>query len=158
MQPATVRERSGDVVNIYIDSTIKAPRRGDGSGIYLVEWVDDKNPEKFKTWPAVLFDLPDTTENTTVLIALIEALCRFTKQTKIRIFTKSKWLFQTLESRKYAEWRSQKWRGASENIIKNHELLEILIPLLEKHEWTITTDEHSYDLILESELKKWQKA
>ena len=123
--------------------------------MYLVEYVSDRNPEKMKTWPAVFTDLPDTTENILTLVTLIKALGRFTKPTQIRIFTNAQGVFGVLESRNYAVWRSQKWRGASQNIIKNNELWEILIPLLELHEWTVTTDEHSFEKYMESELKKW---
>ena len=143
------------MLNIYIDSTIRAPRRGDGKGMYLVEYVSDKDPEKIETRQGLLY-LPDTTEDEIMLTTLIEGVNILNRPCKIRIFTNAKHIFSTLESHKNADLRSRKWLSASEKSIKNAPLWEIITQQLEKHDWTITSEEHSFREYMKSELKKWQ--
>lgn len=143
------------MLNIYVDSTIRAPRRGDGKGMYLVEFVSDKDPEKIETRQGFLY-LPDTTEDEIILTTMIEAVNILNRSCKVRIFTNAKHVFSTLECRKNADLRSRKWLSASEKSIKNAPLWEIITQHLEKHEWTITDEDHSFREYMRSELKKWQ--
>ena len=57
------------VTNVYVDSTIKNPNRGEGTAMYLLECIvngESKTLEGF-------VHLPDTTEDAIILTALIEA-------------------------------------------------------------------------------------
>ena len=145
------------MLNIYIDSTIKAPAKREAKGMYLLEYVNDKDPEKFVTRQGFT-EYAETTEDAITLTAIIEALSLLNKPCKIRIFTKARNVFNTLEQRRNETWRQSKWQNSSQNMVKNCELWELLTHTLERHEWEITTEGHSYENFMESELKKWQRA
>ena len=145
------------MLNIYIDSTIKAPAKREAKGMYLLEYVNDKDPEKFVTRQGFT-EYAETTEDAITLTAIIEALSLLNKPCKIRIFTKARNVFNTLEQRRNETWRQSKCQNSSQNMVKNCELWELLTHILERHEWEITTEGHSYENFMESELKKWQRA
>ena len=142
-------------VNMYIESTIKAPRRGEAKAMWLIEFT--KAPEQIFTRQGFV-EFGDITEDAVVLTAIAEGLSILTKQCEIRIFTRARHVFSTLKSSKNADLRCRKWLSASEKSIKNAPLWEIVTHMLEKHEWEITDDHHSFQKYMESELKRWQRA
>ena len=143
-------------VNIYAASTIKAPARREAKAMWIVEFVRDANPFD----PVIrkgFIEFGETTEDAVILTALAEALGILTKECEICIFTKCRGVFSTLETRRYEGWRANKWRNSYQNMVKNAELWEILIGFLEKHTWSASQESHSFEALMESELKKWPK-
>ena len=145
------------MVNIYLESTIKPPRKGEASGMWLVEYVNDKDPAKLVTIEGGC-RFKETTEDAIILTCLIQALMRFFKPCEIRIFTKAKGVLSTLETGRYATWRALKWQKSDGNAVKNAHLWDIVAHSLEKYKWTITDADHSYQDYMRAELKKWQRA
>lgn len=142
-------------VNLYVDSTIKAPRRGEGKAMYLLECIIKDEP---KTMQGFIY-LPDTTEDAAILTAMIEALgrCRETasvKIGKIKMFTTSS-IFNAVDSGRIQGTRLKGFKNAKGQPAKNAELWDIFISMVGKHNWKITDERHSYSEYMRSELKKW---
>ena len=125
--------------------------------MWLVEFVKDDQPDKFVTRQGFT-QFADTTEDAIILTILIEALLILNKPCTIRIFSKARGVFSTLESRRYEGWSAQKWLKSDQKSVKNAHLWDIVAHALEKHEWTVTDEDHSYQEYMRSELKKWQRA
>ena len=125
--------------------------------MWLVEYVNDKDPAKLVTIEGGC-RFKETTEDAIILTLLIQALMRFFKPCEIRIFTKAKGISSTLESRRYEAWQGQKWLKSNKESVKNAHLWDIVAHALEKHDWTVTDEDHSYREYMRSELKKWQRA
>lgn len=145
------------MLNIYVESTIRPPQKATGKAMYIAEFVSDKNPESFVTREGYA-EFGETTEDAAILTILIEALLILNKPCTIRIFTKAKGILSTLESRRYETWQGQKWLKSNKESVKNAHLWDIVAHALEKHDWTVTDEDHSYREYMRSELKKWQRA
>lgn len=143
-------------VNIYVDTTIKAPNRGTGKSMFLLECP--KYPDYVKTG---FFELDDTTEDRLTLITAILALNRI-KESKdpsiVKIYTKCNGVYYNIESGRWLDYKAAGWRNSKGNQIMNAELWMILEPMLQKHQWTVTQEDHSYMTLMKSELSKWQRA
>lgn len=142
------------VTNVYVDSTIKNPKRGEGTAMYLLEYVTDKGPATAKEF----IHLPDTTEDAIILTALIEALGHFLKKTEIKLFVKSPGVFNAISSGRIQKARIDGFLNAKGQSIKNAELWAIFLSMIPKHSWTITDEDHSYSNWMKDELKKWPRA
>ena len=100
--------------------------------------------------------LQETTEDAITLVSIIRALNRFSKPSKISIFTKCNGVYHTLDSGRCFEYQKNRWITAKGTQVKNAELWDILVNLLAKFEWTIIQADHSFQEYMRSELKKWQ--
>ena len=138
-------------VNIYVDTTIKAPNRGAGKSMFLIE-----SPTAPDNVVKGFIALQETTEDAITLVTIIKALNRFTKPSKINIFTKCNGVYHSINSRRCFEYQKNRWINAKGTQVKNAELWEILVDILPKHEWTVTQADHSFMEYMRSELKKWQ--
>ena len=140
-------------VNIYTAATIRKPNRGKGSAMYLIECVIN---DRIETREGTVY-YPDTTEDSVILAALIMALCKFNKSCELRIFTKCMGVFNALDTGRALKYREKDFTSSRKTMIRNAELWDILIELLQKHKWEITQDDHSYMNYMESTLKKAHK-
>jgi len=138
-------------VNVYVDSTIKKPNRGEGKAMYLIECNVKGEPKTAEGF----VHLPDTTEDAIILTALIEALGRFLKPSNIRIFVKAPGVFNAIDTGRIQAAKTKGYRTAKGQSIKNAELWDIFLNLVPKHKWKITDEEHSFQEYMRSELKKW---
>ena len=138
-------------VNIYVDTTIKAPSRGPGKSIYLIECPahPDNVVKGFSKFQ-------DTTEDALTLLTIIKALQRFTKKAKISIFTKCNGVYHAIDTGRCFKYKEDDWKNAKGQQIKNAELWDLLIENLTGHEWTITQADHSFMEYMRTELKRWQ--
>jgi len=144
-------------VNIYVETTIKAPNRAAGRAMWLIEFIKENNPAD----PIVrkgFVEFAETTEDQITLTAMINALSRLTKKCEISIYTKARGVLATLDTRRFEGWQAQKWINSSQNMVKNAELWEILTELLKNHSWTTSAAEHSFKSLMETELRTWQRA
>lgn len=142
------------MVNVYVDSTIKNPSRGEAKAMYLLEYMVKGEPATLTGF----IQLPDTTEDAAILTALIEALGRFIKQTDIKLFVRSPGIFNAIDSGRIQGTRLKGFRNAKGEPAKNAELWDIFISLVGKHHWKITNEEHSYQNYMKTELKRWHRA
>ncbi|MBR2805887.1 MAG: hypothetical protein IKE18_03805 [Oscillospiraceae bacterium] len=138
-------------VNIYVDTTIKAPSRGPGKSIYLIECP--KHPDNVVKG---FSKLQDTTEDALTLLTIIKALQRFTKKATISIFTKCNGVYHAINTGRCFTYKEDDWKNAKGQQIKNAELWDLLIENLARHEWSITQADHSFMEYMRTELKRWQ--
>ena len=140
-------------VNIYIDSTIKAPQRGSATAMYIIECpaAPDNVVKGF-------VEFPDTTEDAITLTAIIEALGRFTKESHIRIYTKCNGVFCGLDTGRIQMSRVNGWKNSKGVPNKNAELWDIFISTAARHRWTITQEDHSFMEIMRMDLKRRKTA
>lgn len=136
-------------VNIYIATTIRAPHRGYGTGMYLIEC-----PAKPDNIVKGFVHFPDTTEDAVTLTAMIEALGRFTKETNITIYTKCNGVYNGLNTGRIQSARLNGWINAKGFPNKNAELWDIFISMISKHHYTITQEDHSFMELMKTELKR----
>lgn len=136
-------------VNIYIATTIRAPHRGYGTGMYLIEC-----PAKPDNIAKGFAHFPDTTEDAVTLTAMIEALGRFTKETNITIYTKCNGVYNGLNTERIQSARLNGWINAKGFPNKNAELWDIFISMISKHHYTITQEDHSFMELMKTELKR----
>lgn len=122
--------------------------------MYLVECVINNRIESREG----IVSFPDTTEDAITITALIRALAELNKPCKFKIYTSDRNIFYALETGRAQKFRDKEYMNAKGLPVKNAELWEILFELLQKHEWEITQEEHSYRLYMESELKKAHKS
>ena len=135
-------------INIYVKSTIKAPRRGSGKAEYLIECP--KKPDEIAKG---FIELPDTTEDEIVLTILIKALNRFHKPCEMHIYTKSSGVFCAIDTGRIQKARDNGWKNAKGIPIKNAQLWDIFLELLDRHTWNVTQDDHSFMEIMRMDLK-----
>lgn len=138
-------------VNVYTDSTIKNPKRGEGTAMFLIEC-----PQKPDNVVKGFVHLPDTTEDAITLTAIIEALQRFTRPTTIKIFTKSN-IYHAIYTGRIFEAKDDGYLTKKAQPVKNAELWDIFFKLVPKHSWSVTQEDHSFMELMRSELKKWPK-
>ena len=100
--------------------------------------------------------LQETTEDAITLVTIIKALNRFTKPSKITIFTRCNGVYHSIDSGRCFEYQKNRWINAKGTQVKNAELWEILVDMLPKHEWEITQADHSFVDYMRAELKRWQ--
>lgn len=78
-----------------------------------------------------------TTNNKMELTALIKGLEALNKKCKVDIYTDSKYIYDAINKRWIDKWKQNKWKTSSKTDVKNRELWEKLIELLNKHDATI---------------------
>lgn len=82
----------------------------------------------------------ETTNNRMELKALIEALKALNKNCKVSVITDSRYLHDALNKGWLRRWLSNGWKTSSKKPVKNRDLWQELIPLLDKHklciQWT----------------------
>lgn len=140
------------VTNVYVDSTIKNPNRGEGTAMYLLECIVNDEPKTLEGF----VHLPDTTEDAIILTALIEALGRFLKPTEIKLFVKSPGVYGAISTGRIQLAKTKGFRNSKDRPVKNAELWSIFLSLVPKHKWKITQEDHSFEQYMRGELKKWQ--
>jgi ribonuclease HI len=74
-----------------------------------------------------------TTNNRMEVMAALFALSALREPCKVELFTDSRYLCDAVEKRWLASWRKNGWKTAAKKPVKNRDLWERLIPLLEKH-------------------------
>ena len=141
-------------VNIYVDSTIKNPQRGEGIAMYLLECIIKDEPKTIEEHIC----LPDTTEDAAILTALIEALGRVRDpaKTKVKLFVRAQGVYNAISSGRIQASKIDRFKNAKGKPVKNAELWSILLTTVMRYHWTITDKEHSYEQYMRGELKKWQ--
>ncbi len=82
--------------------------------------------------------LAGTTNNRMEIRALIEGLRALEQPAKVRVVTDSRYLHDALEKGWLRRWQANGWRTASKTAVKNRDLWEELLQLLNKHQVTMS--------------------
>lgn len=78
----------------------------------------------------------ETTNNRMELIAVIEGLKALKEPCKVNLYSDSQYVINAINENWLEGWVKAGWRSNSKNSIKNVDLWQSLIPLLEKHSVT----------------------
>lgn len=127
-------------INLYIETSIKGPRIRDGAYIYVLECFRAGKPET----RSGSGQMQEVTENQLAMSALLEALKRVKKPASIRVFTRCGHVVHALQNHWPRQWQAAGWLNARGKSVKNANLWEALMEVLDKHIYTVTEDEHSY--------------
>lgn len=78
---------------------------------------------------------PDTTNNRMELTGVIEALSTLTEPCEVTLYSDSKYVTDAINKRWLDSWVAKNWKK-KDGAVKNPELWQQLLPLLEKHRVT----------------------
>lgn len=121
-------------VDIYVDTSIRGPRRGDGSCMYILSFTDgggrtaDAGGRIRRT---------DTTENQLALLALEAALGRLREPCALELHLECAYLAAALENRWYDRWRRDGWMNAKNAPVRDAETWRSIRCLLNAHEFRV---------------------
>lgn len=137
-------------VNLYIDTSRKGPRRGDGKYLYLLETQTSRGTatadKKGK--------LEDATENQLVLQALEEALKRLNRPCRLMIYLECGYVAAVLKNGWAERWEENGWESCRKRPVKDAEKWRSILHLLNAQDFTVLLrEEHPYRDWMERELK-----
>ena len=75
-----------------------------------------------------------TTNNRMELLAAIEALLALKQPCKVDLYTDSRYLVDAVEKKWLNSWQNNGWRNSAKKPVKNRDMWEMLLPLLNKHQ------------------------
>lgn len=128
-------------VDIYIDTSVKGPKRRDGSYIHVVAMQTSKGPADVWWWEP----LKQTTENQATLLALEAALKRLTKPCNLIIHLECTYVASALKNGWYIKWRHQGWMTEKNKLVCDSEIWQSIEYLLNTHEFQVRLKEpHTY--------------
>ncbi len=137
-------------VDIYIDTSIKGPRRRDGTCLYIIA---------FRAGNGLTADAGDrikeagTTENHLVLLGLETALKRLKKPCILNIYLECTHVAAALQNRWYEEWRNHNWMTAKGAEVADAPKWRAIQYLLNEHDFQVhLKEEHSYREWMQHEL------
>lgn len=91
-------------------------------------------------------------------MAVIGGLAALTRRCHVHIVTDSKYVMDAFEKRWIEKWEANGWRTASKEPVKNQELWEELIGLVEKHqvtwEWVKGHNGHADNELVDAEARR----
>lgn len=137
-------------VNIYLATSLKAPRKAPGTYLWLLE-------TDTKSGPATLYKTgykEDTTENQSCLLALKESLSRLRVPCLLHIFTDCAYMAAALEKEWYKEWEINDWKNKKGKQVQDEETWRELSSLLRLHDLSVHLKEaHSYKSWMATEIQ-----
>lgn len=138
-------------VNLYIDTSIKGPRRRAGCYIYLLEMKTSKGPATVNK----LVCMEETTENHMTLTAMEEALKRIHKPCALHIYLECSYVAAAIQKGWLKEWQYNGFVTKRGRAVSDEEKWRRIQSLLNVHDFSIHEKEaHSYREWMERELKK----
>lgn len=129
-------------VDIYIDTSLKGPRRKDGSCLYILSFTTAKGlTADLGQWIRV----EDTTENQLTLLGLEAALSHLREPCRLILHLECTYLASALESRWYEKWREAGWMNAKNVPVRDAEIWCTIEYLLNAHEFQVCLKQpHTY--------------
>ena len=128
-------------VDIYIDTSIKGPKRRNGSYMYIIAFTTAAGTAD----TGIKVDLEDTTENQATVYALEAALKRLKKPCKITFYLECPHVYAVLQKRWYSDWKENNWMTKKGKPVSDMEKWRNIEYLLNKHEFEVRIKAaHSY--------------
>lgn len=141
-------------VDIYIDTSIKGPKRREGSFLYIVAMNTSAGTADLGNMDTI----PDTTENHLTLSALEAALKRITKACRLIIHLECAYVAGALQNKWYEQWRQQGWMTAKGKSVCDVEKWQSIQYLLNAHEFEVRLKEpHTYREWMQRTLKEKER-
>lgn len=137
-------------VNIYIESSIRGPRKADGGYMYILECIRDGKAVTLEKHEWV----GQATENRLCLMALSASLKRLNCPCQLKIHTSCEHIINAMQNNWVRQWQKKGWVNAKGNRVKNHELWEEVLSLLDRHLYTFDCGYHVYRNWMLEQLEK----
>lgn len=78
----------------------------------------------------------ETTNNRMELVAVIEGLSALKEPCKVNLYSDSQYVINAVNENWLRNWKDSDWRNTSKKQVKNIDLWQKLIPLIERHDVT----------------------
>ncbi len=137
-------------VEIYIDTSIKGPKRRDGSGIYILAFttISGKTADR-GGW----IREKDTTENHLTLMGLEEALKHLRKPCSLILHLECPYVAHALQNRWYDGWEVNGWMTGKKIPVTDSEKWRSIQYLLNEHKFEVSLkQDHPYRAWMRREL------
>ena len=143
-------------VDIYTDGACSGNPGKGGWGAILIYNSIEKELSGFET---------ETTNNRMELMAAIKALSALKEPCEVDLYSDSAYLCNAIQNNWLDDWKSKNWRIGTKNEIKNIDLWEELINLINIHKVTFfkvkghadNVYNNRYDKLATGEIKKHSK-
>ena len=139
-------------VHIYIDTSIKGPRRRDGEVLYIMafEAANGKTADAGNR-----IKREDTTENQLTILALEAALKRLKTKCRLVLHLECGYAAAVLQNRWYEQWQENGWISAKKEPICDAVIWQSIQYLLNAQEFEVVLkQEHTYRDWMRRELGK----
>lgn len=134
-------------VNLYIDTSIKGPKRRDGSYMYILDYTTEAKKQHQVN---DICRIPNSTENMLTLEAITAALSRLKLPCTLHIYLECRHVANAFRNGWLENWKSNGWKNAKGETVADAERWQQVCELLDKHEYHIHMQErHEY--------KSWMK-
>lgn len=138
-------------VSIYIETSIKNPRRGKAAGMWIAEYITSR--EETVTRSGIIYR-EDTTENALTLELMKEAFSRLRKPCLVLVNTQCRHILNTVENGLLPEWKKAGWISKKNKPVKNAELWKQIYEMMQNHGITMRNEWHSFRMIMQENIQK----
>ena len=140
------------VVDIYIDTSIKGPKRQNGAALFILAFVASTGKTADRgQW----IQKEDTTENHLTLLALEAALKHLIKACYLVIHLECSYVAAAIQNGWLQDWQKNGWQTAKKKPVRDAEIWQSILSLLEKHEFEVELGkEHTYRAWMKRELER----
>lgn len=136
-------------VNLYIETSIRGPRRCAGAYGYVLETYTAAGAVTLTNFKR----MPETTESQSLALALEEALMRLKEGVRLNIYTQSAYIGCVLKSW-IPEWSRNGWKNKRDKPVADADTWQKVAELLKANDFFVTVGaQHQYQdyLMRESE-------
>ena len=125
--------------DIYIDTSIKGPKRRDGRYIYIIGIPEG---DKYRQSKPMIREVEDTTENHLTILALAAALSHLKKPFHLDIYMDCAYVAGILDSKGYHGWMENDWLTSKGKPVTDKELWQDVAGMIKEHEVQIHLKSH----------------
>ena len=144
-------------VRIFIETTWKAPAKGDGISMWLVEYMKDGAPVTRQGF----IHVPEGTESQGTLMGLINAFHVLKKPCSALVFTQCEHVLNAVQYQWHIRWQKDGWINAKGRPVKNVDLWKMLAEKTTQHVYRVQKGFHDYQELMRleaaKELEAWRK-
>lgn len=129
-------------VDIYIDTSIKGPRRRDGTCLYILAFqaANGKTADRGRR-----IQRADATENQLTLLGLEAALRHLKEPCRLILHLECTYVASALQHRWFDEWRHNGWMNAKNKVVSNADTWQAIEYLLNAHVFEVVLKQpHTY--------------
>lgn len=142
------------IVNLYIETDFRGPRRQDGMVMYLLE---TQTAQGTRTRDKII-TIPQTTEHHLVLDAPEEALGRINQSCQVDIWLSDRYVASAIDGGLVQRWWVKGWRTAQDKPVADADLWESIAGNLHKHVCTMhLAEHHGYRSWMQEQMRQRKK-
>lgn len=138
-------------VNIYIETSIKAPKAGKAAGMWLIEFITSSDIPVTRSG---MITERNTTENALVLKLLTEAFRKLTKTCLVSVNTECGHVLSVVNNGWLPGWEIGGWINKKGRPVANRELWQELSTLMKRHSVEFRSGWHAYKLVMDAQVEK----